>query len=81
MMMPPCFAFHSHTSFEKLLPAQVVAGLAFLAKLPLDDVLRRDPGVIRPGQPENLVPQHPRAAGENILDRVIEHVPEGRGRR
>ena len=62
---------------EKGLAAHVPAGLALLfAELLLDLRLRRDAGVVRPGEPKHILALHPGAAGEDILNRVVEDVTE-----
>ena len=61
---------------EEFLAPEVVAGLAFLAQLALDDVLRGDAGVIGAGEPEHFVAEHAGAAREDVLDRIVEHVAE-----
>ena len=42
----------------------------------LDRCLRRDAGMIHTWQPENFEAPHPRTAGENVLNGVVEHVTE-----
>ena len=49
---------------------------AFLAQRFLHDVLRRDARVVGARQPQHLVPRHARAAREDVLDRVVQHMPE-----
>lgn len=58
------------------LPAQVVPGLALLAQLALDDVLRGDTGVVHAGLPQRLVALHPLAARQGVDERVLEGVPQ-----
>ena len=62
---------------EKGLAAHIAAGLAFLlAELLFDLGLRRDTGVVGPGEPEHVLALHAGATGEDILDRVVEDVTE-----
>ena len=79
MMMPPYFSFHSQMLADERLAAKVVAvlHLAVFAQGALDDILRRDAGVIRAGQPEDFLSEHPRAAREDVLDGVVQHMAEG----
>ncbi len=60
---------------ERLAP-QVVAGLALLGELALDDVLGGDAGVVHAGLPQGLVPLHALAAGQGVDQRVFEGVAE-----
>ena len=50
-------------ALDERLAAEVVAGLALLGELALDDVLGGDAGVVHAGQPERLVALHPRCGG------------------
>ncbi len=43
-------------------------------KLPLDDVLCGDAGVVRSGKPEGVISLHPFSADQNILERVVQGV-------
>ena len=64
-------------AFQKLVAAEIVAGLfLLLAQLALDDGLRGDAGMIGARKPENLMPRLARAAGEDVLKRVVEHMSE-----
>ena len=51
---------------DERLAAEVVAGLALLGQLALDDVLGGDAGVVHAGQPQRLVALHALAAGEGV---------------
>jgi hypothetical protein len=63
---------------KKFLPANIVPSFVFrFAEVLFDRGLRPDSGMIGPGQPKHLETLHPRAACENVLDRVIEDMPEG----
>jgi ribosomal protein S18 acetylase RimI-like enzyme len=53
-----------------------VPGQALLGELALDDVLRRDAGVVHAGQPERVVPLHPAAPDQDVLDGVVERVAD-----
>jgi hypothetical protein len=44
-------------------------------ELLLDDVLRRDPGVVVAGLPQRVEPAHPVPADENVLQRAVQRVP------
>ena len=63
--------------FEELLAAQVVAVLhhALLAERLFHHRLRGDAGVVGAGQPEHFLAVHPRLAGEDVLDGVVQDVP------
>ena len=41
-----------------------------------DRGLCRHTRMIHPGQPENFVPEHASASSQNILNGVVEHVPQ-----
>ena len=45
--------------FDELLPAEVVPGETLFRQLLFDDVLRRDPGMVHPRQPQGVVALHP----------------------
>ena len=64
-------------ALQELFASKVVAGLFFFfAKTAFDDGLSGDPGVICAWKPKNLVPSLPRAAGKNVLQSVVENMPE-----
>ncbi len=64
-------------ALDESLPSDVVPALPLLfAQLALDHHLRRDPGVVGAGQPHGVVGRHPPPAGEDVLDRVAERVPD-----
>ena len=46
-----------------------------------DDRLRGDAGVVGAGNPHGVLPLHPRPADEDVLDRVVERVPQVQRRR
>ena len=74
MMMPPCFSFHSQTrsrNFSR--PRSCLVMLLFFSVF-LDLHLGGDAGVVGARQPEHFFAVHARLAGEDVLDRVIEHV-------
>ena len=62
-----------HARFERLTP-KVVPRLLLERELLLDHVLRGDARVVRAGQPEDVVPQHPLPAREDVGQRVIQGV-------
>ena len=60
---------------HELFAPEIVARFSFLLAQPfLHHRLRCDAGVVESGQPEHFVPSHARATGQNVLDRVVEHV-------
>ncbi len=62
---------------QEVLAAEVVPCLfLLLAELALDDSLGGDAGVVGPGKPENLVSCLAGAAGEDVLQGVVEDVAE-----
>ena len=58
--------------------AEVVAVLddALFFEGLFDDVLRGDAGVVGAGEPEDFFPEHAGAAGEDVLDGVVQHMAE-----
>ena len=63
---------------EKFLAPQIVSRLLFRPPdMFFHRGLRADSGMIRSRQPEHFLAQHARAPGEDVLDRVIQDVPEG----
>lgn len=66
-------------TLDEGLTAQVVAGLALLAELALDDVLSGDAGVVHTGLVQRLEALHPLAADERVDQRVLEGVPQVQG--
>ena len=56
-------------ALKELLAAEVVAGEAFGGKLSLDDDLRRDARMVKAGEPEGGLAEHPVPTGEGVLDR------------
>ncbi len=63
-------------SLYECFPTQVEARLAFGGEALLDHVLRRDPGMVGPGQPLGSAAAHPLEANQHILDDVVERVPD-----
>ena len=54
-----------------------MAGLLLLLQQPLlDDRLGGDPRVVGAGHPEGVVPLHPPPADQDVLQRVVERVPQ-----
>ena len=70
----PRFGDEGLRALHERVAAQVVLGLSLSGELLLDDVLRRDPRVIRARHPEGLVARHPPPANEHILHGVVESV-------
>ena len=64
---------------QELLAAEVVAGFheAEFAQILLDNGLRGNAGVVRAGQPQHFAPLHAGQAGQDVLDGVVEDVPQG----
>ena len=65
---------HFPRPFYELLAPEVVPPLAFLLERALDDVLRRDSGVVRSRNPERVVALHAVIADDDILKRVVQPV-------
>jgi hypothetical protein len=64
-------------ALEELVAAEVAAGQLFLlAQLALDLRLGGDAGVVGAGQPQHFLAVLARAAGEDVLDRVVQNVAE-----
>src|SRR5437667_9246097 len=61
---------------DECLATQVEARLAFSGEPFLDDILRRDAGVIRPRQPLGGAAAHPLEPDQHILDDVVQRVPD-----
>ena len=62
-------------ALEKFLASQITARFAFLfAQLPLDHRLCGDAGMVGSRQPEDFASGLPRAAREDVLQGVVEHV-------
>jgi hypothetical protein len=64
-------------ALKKFLAAEIVARDAFIFAQPFfDRSLRSDSSVIHAWQPKHFKALHPRAPRENILNRVVQDVPE-----
>ncbi len=64
-------------ALDEFFPPQIVARDLFLFfQFPLEHHVRGDACVISARQPENLLAVHARLAGEDVLNRVVEHVPQ-----
>ena len=64
-------------ALDEFLASEVLFGLFFLLFYGfLDLPLRGDAGVVHARQPESLIAQHAGAAGEDVLNRGVEHVAE-----
>ena len=63
---------------QEFFPAEVFAVLhdALLAQALLDDRLGGDAGVVGAGQPEDFVAFHARQPRQDVLNGVVEHVPQ-----
>ena len=78
MMMPPCLSFHSQifsTSFSRPRSSRCLMAPSFLSAFSTC-VLGGDAGVVGAGEPEHFLAQHAGAAGEDVLDGVVQHVAE-----
>ena len=62
--------------FQKLLAAQVVAGLAFLGQFALHHVLGGDAGMIAAGNPQGIQAVHAGMAGQQVLQGVVQRVAD-----
>ena len=64
-------------ALEKFCATEIVTRHAFVFAQPfLDRGLRSNPGVIHPRQPKHFESLHPRAPRENVLNRVVQNMPE-----
>ena len=63
-------------AFDERFPTQVEARLPFGGEPFLDDILRRDAGVVRPRQPLGGAAAHPLEPDQHILDDVVQRVPD-----
>ena len=61
-------------ALDERLPAELLPRRPLAQELLLDDVLRRDPGVVVAGLPERVEALHPVPADEHVLDRAVERV-------
>ena len=68
-------------ALDELLAAEVATVHLSLHELPLDDHLRRDARVIRPGLPEHVLPAHALETAQDVLQRVVEGVAHVQGAR
>jgi hypothetical protein len=68
---------HLPDPIDELLAAQFVAVRALGVEHALDHALGRDAGVVGAGLPQRVVALHPPPAGEDVLERVVQHVPQG----
>ena len=60
--------------FDERLAAESGAVGPFLRQGALDDVLRGDPGVVGPGDPDGVEPLHPLPPGQDVLEGVVQRV-------
>ncbi len=64
---------------KKFLSTEIVARFFFSpAEIFFDSSLRPDAGVVGPRKPEYFVTEHAGATRENVLDRIIEDMPESK---
>ena len=75
-MMPPCFSFHAQTCSRNFSRPEIVPVLhdPLLAQGLFDHRLGGDAGVVGARQPEHLLAIHARFAGQDVLDRVVQHM-------
>ena len=67
-------------SVDELFAAQVMPALFFFLQQPLfDDGLRGDTGMVGARHPQGVVPLHPLEANEDVLQRVVQRVPQVQG--
>jgi hypothetical protein len=74
--LPAVLVLPGPHALDEGIPTQVVAGLALVGELALDDVLGGDAGVVHAGLPQHLVALHPPTPGQCIHERVLEGVPD-----
>src|SRR6266508_1497935 len=60
--------------FNELLAPQLCPAYSLLRKLALDDVLRRDAGVVRTRDPKHPATVHSFIAAKNVLKRIVQSV-------
>ena len=76
-MMPPCLSCHSTTRRRNSSrPTSCRVLFSVLRKKFLDRRLRADAGMVGAGQPEDLESLHPGAPREDVLDRIVQDMPE-----
>jgi len=76
---PAMFFLPLPDSPNELLAAEIVTlDSFFLAQLPFDHGLRRDPGMIGSWQPKHFLSEHARPAGQNILNGVVQNMTQGK---
>ena len=62
---------------DERVAAEVVAGLLFLLEQPpFDHRLRGDARVVGAGHPEGVVPLHPTPTDQDVLQRIVQRVPQ-----
>jgi len=61
---------------EESLPPNFRAVDPLAREIALHDHLRRDPCMVRPDDPQSVLAEHPLAAGEDVLQRVVERMPD-----
>ena len=65
-------------TFKELVAAEVVTGLLFLfAELAFDNGLSGDACMISAGEPKDLVAGLAGSTGKDVLERIVQHMPEG----
>ena len=75
MIVRPVRSSQSHVRVDERLAADLAARRALGDELLLDDVLRRDAGVVVAGLPERVEPPHPVPADQDVLHRAVQRVP------
>ena len=68
-------------ALDERLASEILTGQPLLGELLLDDVLRRDAGVVRAGHPERLASLHASPPHEHVLHGVVQPVPDVEDRR
>ena len=66
---------------DELVSSEIGSASALAKQTLLDHGLGRDSGMVRPGHPERAIAPHPVVPDQNVLQRVVESVPEVRRRR
>src|SRR5207253_6703943 len=68
-------------AFDEFFATEIVPAQTFFPKLPIDDVLRSDASMIHTRQPKRVEALHAFAANDDVVHRVVKHVPHMQGSR
>ena len=78
---PLVFVFPRLDFFDEILARKIGAAFAlFREDALLDHGLRGDAGVVSAGHPDGVVARHPPPADKNVLQRVVQRMPQVQGR-